>query len=353
MNDRNTEVHQFFPAPLAHFPDRSARWLFRDPENVRALVELVAERIAHLLDFSRLTVLNRDFLSDTLREQEADLVFSVPFRETSTDKELIIHILIEHQSGPDKEMWFRFLGYMYNLWVTERQRWTEMEVTGEDRRLSPILPILFYTGEHSWNHPLAPISLMDLPEALVPFVPTFNVLLLDVKQTAPAELTRTGHPLGWLLTVLQKEMASQEELTETLVTALTGLDALDVGQTDQHRRAIIYLASLIYHRRSPEERETLIQVVDAHSRGMEVVTMLQSMAEVTFQQGREQGIEQGETRAKRTALLKLLQHRFQNVPEAVITQIHDLRSPAHLDALFEKVLTAERLKDIDWRAPDA
>ena len=77
--------------------------------------------------------------------------------------------------------------------------------------------------------------------------------------------------------------------------------------------------------------------------------MAQSMAEVTFQKG----IERGETRAKRMALLKLIQHRFQNVPEAVITQIHDLRSPAHLDALFEKVPTAEHLEDINWRAPEA
>ena len=350
MNVPNTDLYRFFPSPLAHFPDRSARWLFIDPENVRGLVELVAGHIATLLDFSQLTALNLDFLSDTLREQEADLVFSVPFRDTSADQELLIHILIEHQSAVDKEMWFRFLGYMYNLWVAERQRWTAEEIPREERRLPPILPILFYTGEQSWNLPLSPLSLMEIPEILAPFIPTFNVLLLDVKQTEPTELTKTGHPLGWLLTVLQKETASKEELTQTLVTALAGLD---VAETEQHRRAIIYLASLVYHRRSPEERDALIKVVDAHSRGMEVETMFQSMAEVTFQQGIEQGIEQGETRAKQMALLKLLHHRFRSVPEAIITQIHALHSPSHLDTLFEKALNAENLEDINWQTSDA
>ena len=139
---------------------------------------------------------------------------------------------------------------------------------------------------------------------------------------------------------------AKEELTQTLVTALTGLDA---AETEQHRRAIIYLASLVYHRRSPEEREALIKVVDAHSRGMEVETMFQSMAEVTFQQG----IEQGETRAKQMALLKLLHHRFQSVPEAIITQIQAFHSPSHLDTLFEKALNAENLEDIDWQTSDA
>ena len=83
---------------------------------------------------------------------------------------------------------------------------------------------------------------------------------------------------------------------------------------------------------------------DTHSRGMEVETMFQSMAEVTFQQG----IEQGETRAKQMVLLKLLHHRFQSVPEAIRIQIHALRSPSHLDTLFEKALNAENLEDIDW-----
>ena len=86
-----------------------------------------------------------------------------------------------------------------------------------------------------------------------------------------------------------------------------------------------------------------------HSRGMEVENMFQSMAEVTFQQG----IEQGETRAKQMALLKLLHHRFQSVPEAIITQIHALHSPSHLDTLFEKALNAENLEDIDWQTADA
>ncbi len=81
--------------------------------------------------------------------------------------------------------------------------------------------------------------------------------------------------------------------------------------------------------------------------------MFQSMAEVTFQKGIEQGIEQGEARAKQMALLKLLHHRFQSVPEAIITHIQAFHSPSHLDTLFEKVLNAENLEDIDWDTDDA
>lgn len=214
MKLSNTECYHFFPSSLAHFADRSARGLLITPENVRALVELVAEQIAAFLDFSQLTALNRSFLSQTLREQEADLVFRVPFR-----------------------------------------------------------------------------------------------------------------------TVLQKESASVEEITQVLETALQHLETLQASHT-QHHQAILYLASLVYHRRSPAERQTLIQVVDAYAPTMEVETMLQSMAEVTYQQGIEQG-------ARRTSIentLAILNTRF---PDA------DLQT---LTPALEAIDDINRLKQLNIEA---
>ena len=47
------------------------------------------------LDFSQLTHINRSFIPDNLREQESDIVYSVPFRSESKTEELLIYILIE------------------------------------------------------------------------------------------------------------------------------------------------------------------------------------------------------------------------------------------------------------------
>ena len=73
---------------------------------------------------------------------------------------------------------------------------------------------------------------------------------------------------------------------------------------------------------------------------------MQSMAEHYLEQGIEKGIEKGETRAKQTALLKLLAHRFQNIPKAMTAQIRAISNPVRLDALFETALTAESLDEI-------
>ncbi len=55
-------------------------------------------------------------------------------------------------------------------------------------------------------------------------------------------------------------------------------------------------------------------------------------------------IEQGETRAKRAAVLKLLQARFGNVPETLATQINEIHSHARLDLLFDEILDAKSIE---------
>ena len=77
--------------------------------------------------------------------------------------------------------------------------------------------------------------------------------------------------------------------------------------------------------------------------------MAQTMAEYLIERGKEQGIEQGETRAKQEALIKLLRFRFDSVPESVTNQITLIQSLSRLDLLFEKVLTAQTIDEIDWQ----
>ena len=123
MARREREIGSFFDIPIEHFPDRSARWLLQDKENVRGLVEIVANELVAFLDFSRLAHLNRSFISDTLREQESDILFSVPFQDDSATDELLIYILIEHQSTVDVSMGFRVLFYMMQIWDSQRREW--------------------------------------------------------------------------------------------------------------------------------------------------------------------------------------------------------------------------------------
>ena len=356
METQKTELLTFFDFPIEQFSDRSTRWLLEDSENVRGLLEIVADDLVSHLDFSQLVHINRTFVPDNLREQESDIVYSVPFRSESKTDELLIYILIEHQSTVDATMGFRVLFYMTQIWDFQRREWESNNVPKSQWRFRPIIPIVFYTGEQRWTRPLTLSGLMDLPDLLAGFVPKFDSLFLSVKDADAANLTKTDHPFGWLLTVLQKEHAIKEDLRAALIEAVTHIDTFDSEKVEQWRRAIFYLYLLILHRRPTEEHDelkTLVhQQIQETSLRQEGEAMAQTMAEYLMEQGEKRGEKRGETRgetrAKREAVLKLLRLRFDAVPESVARKITSIRSLSRLDSLFEKAATAQTLEDIDW-----
>ena len=296
----------------SHFPDRSAKWLIRQREHLQALLAMLAGEIADALDFGRVEQLNRSFISDELRTQESDMIFSVPFRNpTEQCEEVIIYILIEHQSTVDPSMELRLLSYMTQIWMEERRSWVEQKITKSEWRLTPIVPVVFYTGTGAWKPPFSLTALMDLPEVLKRFVPTFDTLFLDVKATTPDELTQTGHALGWLLTVLRQENSDPSAMRQALLDALAGLRDLHTQDREAYTRAILYLFLLILHRRKAGEHQDLLRILtQEHTQNQEIIDMADSIIELSEQRGIQQGIEQGSRRTSIESTLAILNTRF-------------------------------------------
>ena len=122
----------------------------------RGLLEIVANELVELIDFSQLAQINRSFIPDNLREQESDLVFSVPLRSESETDELLIYILIEHQSTVDSTMGFRVLFYMIQIWDSQRREWESNNVPKSQWRFRPILPDCVLHWRTEMEHPADP-----------------------------------------------------------------------------------------------------------------------------------------------------------------------------------------------------
>ena len=58
-------------------------------------------------------------------------------------------------------------------------------------------------------------------------------------------------------------------------------------------------------------------------------------------------IEQGRAKGKQDAVLKLLQFRFQDVPEVLSREIRSIHNLPLLDTLLEQAMTAQSLDEID------
>lgn len=351
------ELEELSKISSHQFPDGSAKWLLRQRENLESLLKMVAGQFSDALDFARVTQVNRSFISEELRTQESDMIFRIPFRDpTGACEEVMVYLLIEHQSSVDRSMGLRLLSYMTHIWMEERRDWQEEKRPRRALRLTPIVPIVFYTGTGEWRSPMSVEALMEIPEVLKRFVPTFDTLLLDVNATDPEHLTQTGDPLGWLLTILRHEKSETPVIRQALLDILQGLADSQQDGSDQYTQAIVYLFLFILHRRDAEDHEDLLRIlVEDHTHNREIVDMAESIIQISerrgeqrgMQRGKAEGIEQGEIHGKQESLLKLLRYRFPNVPDAMITRVRSLRSTAELDALFEKGLKAKSLEDLE------
>ena len=342
--------------PVREFPDRGTKWLLETPENVRCLLRIISTSLADCIDFSRLRDLKTTFVPDNLRKQESDLVFLSPFLEQAQDveRDVMIYILIEHQSKPRWEMGFRMLFYMTQIWDRQRRGWLDEKIPEKQWRFRPILPILFYTGKANWNAPLTVTALMDLPKALEPFVPQHKTLFMNLKTTDPEKLVTEGHPFGWVLRVIQKQDAKKEEFAETLRLAAANLDKLPEEEKNQWKKLMYYLLLLIRHRRDEDEQPELISLVNEtvkdHRRREEVAKMGRTGAQALMEEGKKigigLGIEQGALRASQGALLKFMKARFSHVPSAVEQKILAMQNIDKLSNLIERVARANNIDEV-------
>src|SRR5579872_346189 len=334
------------PSPVREFADHSTLWLLESPENLRDLLRLVATEIAERLDFRRAERLNRSFIPDSLQKQEADLLFRVPYRD---DKhEVWVYLLVEHQSKPDRLMGLRLLSYMVQIWETQVRAWEDARTPKGQRKLHPIVPMVFYTGKRKRTSPLSLLAAMDVPADLVRFVPSHETLLLKLQETPPEVLRQAGSALAYALQVLQVADEPQERLRQTLEGAIALLEQLPSEAQAEWRRAMLFFVQLILHKRGVEEHESLRElVIEAaeRRRDEEVSEMAKTAAEVYEERGRIEGRREGEIEGRRETLLETLEYRFGPLPDGVRAKVETL-SERQLREHMRRALEARALRDV-------
>ena len=107
-------------------------------ETARDFIELhLPPSLIKICKLETLRLESGSFVEDDLRPYFSDILYSLE----TTSGQGYVHVLIEHQSSPDKHMSFRLMRYA----IAAMQRHLE---AGNDT-LPLVIPVLFYHGKQS------------------------------------------------------------------------------------------------------------------------------------------------------------------------------------------------------------
>ena len=221
-----------------------------------------------------------------------------------------MHILIEHQSTPDKHMAFRLIRYA----VAAMQR----HLDAGHKKLPLVVPILFYMGKRS-PYPYSTNWLKEfIDPAQAQKLYSSDFPLVDITRIPDDDIMQ--HRSMAALTLLQKHIRRRDlaELSERLSTILrTGYLSSSQIATLIHyiihagdsANAEIFIRELA--NRVPQYEEELMTIAQQLEQNG-IKKGLKQGIEQGIEQGREQGLEQGREQGleqgKRDIARNMLQH---------------------------------------------
>ncbi|WP_067699955.1 Rpn family recombination-promoting nuclease/putative transposase [Erwinia sp. ErVv1] len=287
--------------PMPH--DAIFRQFLAQPEIARDFIEThLPVALRELCDLNTLKLESGSFVEDDLRQYFSDVLYSL--KTVAGDG--YIHVLIEHQSTPDKHMAFRLLRYA----VAAMQRHLE----AGNPKLPLVIPILFYAGKRS-PYPYSTNWLQEFADPQrAGKLYSSDFPLVDVTVIPDEEIA--GHRSMAALTLLQKHIHQRDmaELTDRLAAILLAgyLSSTQVVslihyivQAGESSDAEAFICGLA--QRVPQHGEVLMTIAQQlEKKGIK--TGLEQGLEQGLQLGREEGRFEGERKATLKIAMAMLQN---------------------------------------------
>lgn len=189
------------------------------PEAVRDFMDIhLPAELRALCDFSTLKLENTSFVEDELRGYYSDLIWSL---RTTKGGDGYIHLLVEHQSSPDRHMGFRLMRYA----VAAMQKHLE----AGHKKLPLVIPVLYYAGKRSpYPYPVNWLKEFDDPE-LAAQLYSNDFPLVDVTVIPDEEIMKHRHIAA--LTWLQKHVRARDKPDDVERLAILFQSEYTDGQT--------------------------------------------------------------------------------------------------------------------------
>lgn len=283
--------------PTPH--DAAFKQFLTHPDTARDFMELhLPAELLTLCDLNTLKLESGCFVEESLRPYYSDVLYSLK----TAGRDGYIHVLIEHQSSPDRHMAFRLLRYA----VAAMQR----HLDAGHKKLPFVIPVLFYTGKRSpYPYSTNWLQEFDNPE-LAGKLYSNHFPLVDVTILSDDDIM--NHRSLAALTLLQKHI-HQRDLTELLDRLATIL--LTSHLTGQQLVSLINY--LVQAGETPDAEafvRELAQRVPQHKD--KLMTIAQQLEQKGIRLGELRGLEkgrkEGHKEGERKATLKIARTMLQS-----------------------------------------
>jgi hypothetical protein len=253
-----------------------------------------------------------------------------PFRFGATEElSALVYVLIEHQSAEDPAMPLRLLYFAVLYWERQWRAWEQHAAPKPALQLSPVLPLILYTGAGPWQNNRTLHDLLGEPAELHALVPQWAPLFWELCEHDADSLLQSGDAWQEVLAVLRAQGEEAPVFEKVYVEAIQRLEAIAGQDHVRWYDLMRIILSWGLWRRPREERQVLLaaaQPTQANvNRQKEVGLMGQTIAEAIWEEGRLKGHSEGEAagelRLARRMLRQLLEERFGSVSETVSQRI--------------------------------
>ena len=174
------------------------KMMLEDRANLRDALGVL--RVAWLdeIDFSRLEAVKTTFIRRDYRHLASDVAFTAPLISAGRSRrELLIYLLIEHQSEPDRLMPLRLADSQVQIFRYQVRKWLQTHPSAARIRLRPVLPVVFYTGLRHWPQVGTLADLIERGDEFREVTPIVErPMFFNLPAIAPAQLERCWSAKG-------------------------------------------------------------------------------------------------------------------------------------------------------------
>jgi len=297
---------------------------FSQPQMVEDLLKnYVQEEWVNHLDFSTLKPFSSNFVSDSLKKRENDLILSVKCKDS--DITAYIYLLFEFQSRIDHYMAIRMLVYVGLFY----QELIKHKLVKSRQSLPPVFPVVVYNGIRPWNAAQEVSSLIYTPfVSLAAYVPNMRYFLFDISQVN----AKDQQDLASFLVRLEK-VRDVDELRLILQELIQILQSPDYEHL--RRRFTEFINHIVFHR-VPHEQP----IPEFHD-----LKELNPMLAETVTKWTKQWKMEGRMEGRAAVLERQLRKRFGAIAPMYLERIRSA-SIEQLDLWAERILDAKSIQEI-------